>query len=61
MTPVAPVLAHETWFTHGEHPLDWSFAGETTTLALLARAVPWPRLRRPRLVPPLTPRARSST
>jgi hypothetical protein len=39
MTPLAPVLAHETWFTHGEHPLDWSFAGETTTLALLAGAV----------------------
>ena len=39
MTLVAPVLAHETWFTHGEHPLDWSFAGETATLALLGGAL----------------------
>ena len=39
MTPLAPILAHETWFIHGDHPLDWSFAGETTTLALLAGAV----------------------
>ena len=32
-------LAHETWFTKGEHPADWSFAGEVATLALLASAV----------------------
>jgi len=32
-------LAHETWFTSGEHPLDWAFAGETATLAVLAGAV----------------------
>ena len=39
MTPLAPVFAHETWFTHGEHPLDWGFAGETATLALLGGAL----------------------
>ncbi|MGH2970507.1 MAG: hypothetical protein ACRDK0_15800 [Solirubrobacteraceae bacterium] len=33
------VLAHETWFTKGHFPLDWSFAFETLTLALLAAAV----------------------
>lgn len=37
--PLAPPFAHETWFTHGEHPLDWGFAGQTATLALLAAAV----------------------
>ena len=39
MTLLAPTFAHETWFTHGEHPHDWAFAGETATLALLAGAV----------------------
>jgi len=33
------VLAHETWFERGEYPTDWGFAGETTTLLLLAGAV----------------------
>ncbi|HEX8086749.1 MAG TPA: hypothetical protein VF529_20845 [Solirubrobacteraceae bacterium] len=32
-------LAHELWFDHADHPADWSFAGETLTLALLAAAV----------------------
>ena len=32
-------LAHETWFEAGHRDLDWSFAGETATLALLAGAV----------------------
>ena len=32
-------LAHETWFEAGHRELDWSFAGETLTLALLACAV----------------------
>ena len=35
----APPFAHETWFTHGNRPLDWGFAGETATLAVLASAV----------------------
>ena len=39
MTPGALPLAHEAWFTHGEHPSDWSFTGESATLALLASAV----------------------
>jgi hypothetical protein len=33
------VLAHETWFTDGAFPLDWSFAFEGLTLAFLAAAV----------------------
>jgi hypothetical protein len=33
------VIAHETWFTAGHHPLDWGFATQTATLALLALAV----------------------
>ena len=37
--PLHPTFAHETWFTQGEHPLDWAFAGETATVALLAGAV----------------------
>ena len=36
MTAFHPTFAHETWFTH---PLDWAFAGETATVALLAGAV----------------------
>jgi hypothetical protein len=36
--PALP-LAHEAWFTHGEHLLDWSFTGEPATLAVLAAAV----------------------
>ena len=32
-------LAHELWFDQAEHANDWSFAGETLTLALLAAAV----------------------
>ena len=32
-------FAHETWFTKGHFPLDWSFAFETLTLALLASAL----------------------
>ncbi len=32
-------LAHETWFEAGHRDLDWSFAGETLTLALLGGAV----------------------
>jgi hypothetical protein len=35
MTP----LAHEMWFPHDQFPMDWSFAGQTLTLALLAAAV----------------------
>ncbi len=33
------VFAHETWFTDGPFPTDWSFAGETLTLVLLAAAL----------------------
>jgi hypothetical protein len=33
------VFAHETWFTDGPFPSDWSFAGETLTLGLLAAAL----------------------
>jgi uncharacterized membrane protein YphA (DoxX/SURF4 family) len=32
-------LAHETWFVDDEGGLDWSFAGERLTLALLVAAV----------------------
>ena len=32
-------LAHETWFEKGAYPMDWSFAGEAATLALLAELV----------------------
>ncbi|MEA2481728.1 MAG: hypothetical protein QOJ07_3650 [Thermoleophilaceae bacterium] len=32
-------LAHETWFEHGRYPLDWGFAFEGRTLALLAAAL----------------------
>ena len=31
------VFAHETWFTDGPFPSDWSFAGESLSIALLAR------------------------
>src|SRR5215208_8362561 len=33
------IFAHETWFDAGHRDLDWSFAGETTTLLLLGGAV----------------------
>jgi hypothetical protein len=33
------VFAHETWFTDGPFPTDWSFAGESLTLAFLAAAL----------------------
>ena len=33
------VFAHETWFTDGPFPTDWSFAGETLSLALLTAAL----------------------
>jgi uncharacterized membrane protein YphA (DoxX/SURF4 family) len=33
------VFAHETWFKDAPGGMDWSFAGETTTIALLAAAV----------------------
>jgi hypothetical protein len=33
------VFAHETWFTHGPFPTDWSFAGETLSLVLLGAAL----------------------
>src|SRR5215207_1846470 len=36
---VPTVFAHETWFTDGAFPLDWSFAGETLTLVLLGAAL----------------------
>src|SRR5215210_3958723 len=32
-------LAHEMWFPHDAFPMDWSFAGQTLTLVLLAVAV----------------------
>ena len=35
----APPVAHETWFVPNGHGLDWSFAGEALTLALLAAAL----------------------
>jgi hypothetical protein len=35
----APPLAHEMWFRHHAFPMDWSFAGQTATLVLLAVAV----------------------
>jgi len=31
-------LAHETWFHTQDHPFDWGFAAETTTLLLLLAA-----------------------
>src|SRR4051794_24391287 len=35
-----PLLeAHETWFERAPGSMDWSFAGEGTTLALLAAAL----------------------
>jgi hypothetical protein len=37
--PLAPLFAHETWFTDGEFPSDWVFASEIATLALLAGAI----------------------
>jgi hypothetical protein len=36
---IAPPIAHEMWFPHDAFPMDWSFAGQTETLALLAVAV----------------------
>ena len=36
--PALP-FAHETWFEDGHRALDWSFAGQTATLILLAVAV----------------------
>ena len=33
------VYAHETWFTDGPFPTDWSFAGETLSPALLGAAL----------------------
>ena len=33
------VFAHETWFTDGPFPTDWSFAGESLSLALLGAAL----------------------
>lgn len=32
-------IAHETWFLHNAENYDWSFVGESTTLALLGGAV----------------------
>jgi hypothetical protein len=32
-------LAHEMWFPHDAFPMDWSFAGQTLTVLLLAGAV----------------------
>ena len=39
MTLAAPPLAHEAWFTHGDHPLEWAFARDAATLSLLAGAI----------------------
>jgi hypothetical protein len=36
--PTVPI-AHELWFDHGRHAIDWSFAGQRLTLALLVAAV----------------------
>jgi len=36
---MAPPLAHETWFEDSRPAMDWGFAGEPLTLALLAGAV----------------------
>jgi hypothetical protein len=36
--PAIP-FAHETWFQGGHRDLDWSFAGQTATLALLVTVV----------------------
>jgi hypothetical protein len=33
------ILAHETWFEHGDYATDWGFAGEALTIALLAAAL----------------------
>lgn len=33
------VLAHQTWFENGRFPVDWSFAAQPLTLALLGTAV----------------------
>ena len=38
MTPLV-VFAHETWFTDGRFPLDWGFATQAVTVALLAGAL----------------------
>jgi hypothetical protein len=35
----SPPLAHEMWFPHDAFPMDWSFAGQTLTVVLLAVAV----------------------
>ena len=37
--PVTLPFAHETWFEEGHRSLDWSFAGQTATLALLGVAL----------------------
>jgi hypothetical protein len=37
--PTLPPIAHEMWFPHAETPMDWGFAGQTATVALLAGAV----------------------
>ena len=36
---VLPLLAHETWFVKDPGNVDWSFAGQPLTLALLGAAV----------------------
>jgi hypothetical protein len=33
------VFAHETWFTDGPFPTDWSFAGESLTIGFLTAAL----------------------
>jgi hypothetical protein len=39
MAMIPTTFAHEAWFTHERFPLDWGFAGEGLTLALLAAAL----------------------
>ena len=36
---MAPIVAHEAWFTEARPPFDWGFAGSPTSLALIAAAL----------------------
>lgn len=36
---MAPIVAHETWFTDARPPFDWGFASSAASLALVAGAV----------------------
>ena len=36
---MAPIVAHEAWFTEARPPFDWGFAGSPASLALIGAAV----------------------